>query len=34
MARDIAQSIEDQLTYPGEVKVVVMRETRAMGVAK
>ena len=34
MARDIAQAIEDQLTYPGEVKVVVMRETRAMGVAK
>ncbi|MFO1005273.1 MAG: ribonuclease Y [Planctomycetaceae bacterium] len=34
LARDIAQSIEDQLTYPGEVKVVVMRETRAMGVAK
>jgi ribonuclease Y len=34
MAHDIAQSIEDQMTYPGEVKVVVMRETRAMGVAK
>lgn len=34
LARDIAQSIEDQLTYPGEVKVIVMRETRALGVAK
>lgn len=34
MARDIAQAVEDNMTYPGEVKVVVMRETRAVGVAK
>ncbi|MEW4527609.1 MAG: ribonuclease Y [Maioricimonas sp. JB045] len=34
MARDIAETIEEQMTYPGEVRVVVMRETRAMGVAK
>ncbi len=34
MARDIAQSIEQTMTYPGEVKVVVMRETRSVGVAK
>lgn len=34
LARDIAQTIEDNMTYPGEVKVVVMREVRAMSVAK
>ena len=34
LARDIAQQIEQTMTYPGEVKVVVMRETRAVGVAK
>jgi ribonuclease Y len=34
LARDIAQSIEQNLTYPGEVRVVVMRETRSVGVAK
>lgn len=34
MARDIAKTIEENLTYPGEVKVVVMREIRAVGVAK
>lgn len=34
MARDIAQSIEQNMTYPGEVKVVVMREIRSVGVAR
>jgi ribonuclease Y len=34
MARDIAVAVEQNLTYPGEVKIVVMRETRALGVAK
>ena len=34
LARDLAQTIEDQLTYPGEVKVSVLRETRAVGVAR
>ena len=34
MARDIAQAVEENMTYPGEVKVVVMREVRAFGVAK
>jgi ribonucrease Y len=34
LARDIAQSIEQNMTYPGEVRVVVMRETRSEGVAK
>ena len=34
LARDLAQTIEDQLTYPGEVKVSVLRETRAVATAK
>ncbi|MGD9856642.1 MAG: ribonuclease Y, partial [Planctomycetaceae bacterium] len=34
MARDIALAIEQSMTYPGEVKVTVMREIRAVGVAK
>jgi ribonucrease Y len=34
MARDIAQAIEQSMTYPGEVKVTVMREVRAVGTAK
>ena len=29
VCRDIARSIQEQLTYPGEVKVTVLRETRA-----
>ena len=33
MSRDIAKTIEDNMTYPGEVKVVVMREIRSIGVA-
>ena len=34
LARDVAEAIEQQLTYPGEIKVTVMRETRAVGIAK
>lgn len=34
MARDIAETIEETMTYPGEVKVTVLREMRATGVAK
>jgi len=34
MARDIAQAVEENMTYPGEIKVVVMREIRTIGVAK
>ena len=26
--------IEDELQYPGQVKVVVIRESRAVGIAK
>jgi ribonuclease Y len=34
MSRDIAKNIEDQLTYPGQIRVTVIRETRAVEYAK
>ena len=34
LCRDLATSIEQQLTYPGEVKVTVLRETRVIEYAK
>ncbi len=34
LAHDIAEKIHDSITYPGQVKVTVMRETRAESVAK
>ena len=34
MARDVAQRIQDEMTYPGEIKVTVIRETRAVDYAK
>jgi ribonuclease Y len=34
LAREIARKIEDSLEYPGQIKVVVIRETRAMETAK
>jgi ribonuclease Y len=34
MARDIAKSIEDTMQYPGQIKVTVIRETRAIDFAK
>ena len=34
MARDLAAAVEQSMTYPGEVKVTVLRETRAVGVAR
>jgi ribonuclease Y len=34
LARDIAQAVEQNMTYPGEVRVVVMREIRSVGVAR
>jgi len=34
MSRDIAQTIEKELTYPGQIRVTVIRETRAVEYAK
>jgi ribonuclease Y len=34
LARDIAKSIEEKLTYPGEIRVTVMRETRFVEYAR
>ncbi len=34
LARDIVRKIEDSLTYPGQIKVTVIRETRAVEYAK
>ncbi len=34
LAHDIASRIENELQYPGQVKVVVIRESRAIGLAK
>jgi ribonuclease Y len=34
LSHEIAREIEDQLEYPGQVKVIVIRESRAVEVAK
>jgi ribonuclease Y len=34
LAEDIAKRIENELQYPGQIKVVVIRETRSIGVAR
>jgi ribonuclease Y len=34
LAHDVAEKIHDSVTYPGQVKVTVVRETRAYDVAK
>ena len=34
LSHDIAQQIEKELQYPGQVKVVIIRETRAIDFAK
>ncbi len=34
LARDVKKKIEEQLNYPGTIKVTVIRETRAIEVAK
>ena len=34
MSYDIAKKIQDEMTYPGQVKITVIRETRAVSYAK
>lgn len=34
LSRDIAKKIEEEMSYPGTIKVSVIRETRAVGIAK
>ncbi len=34
LARDIAKKVESELTYPGEIKVTVIRETRSIEFAR
>jgi len=34
LCQDVAQKIEENLTYPGQIKVTVIRETRAVDYAK
>ncbi|MDD3486032.1 MAG: ribonuclease Y, partial [Atopobiaceae bacterium] len=34
LAHDIAHELEDGMEYPGQVRVVVIRESRAVDVAK
>jgi ribonuclease Y len=33
-AREIAKKIENEMTYPGQIKVTVIREMRAVDYAK
>ena len=34
IARDIAKKIESEMEYPGQIKVTVIRESRAIDYAK
>ena len=34
MAREVAQRIQDEMTYPGEIKITVIRETRSVDYAR
>jgi ribonuclease Y len=34
LSADIAKRIQDEMTYPGQVKITVIRETRAVSYAK
>jgi ribonuclease Y len=33
LAREIAKQIEDELTYPGQIRVTVVRESRSTEIA-
>ena len=34
LAKDVSKRIEAEMQYPGHIKVIVIRETRAVEVAK
>ena len=34
VARDIAKKVEEELQYPGQIKITVIRETRSSALAK
>jgi ribonuclease Y len=34
IARDVAKRVEDELTYPGQIRVTVIRESRAIEFAR
>jgi len=34
IARDVSQEIESTMEYPGQIKVTVVRETRATEIAR
>jgi ribonuclease Y len=34
LARDLAKQFEEELTYPGQIKVTVIRESRATETAR
>ena len=34
LSRDIARKVESELTYPGQIRVTVIRETRAVEIAR
>ena len=34
LARDVVKRIEETLSYPGQIKVVVIRESRSIEIAK
>ena len=34
LARDVAKQIEEELTYPGQIRVTVVRESRVTEIAR
>jgi ribonuclease Y len=34
LARDVAKQIEEELTYPGQIRITVVRESRTTEIAR